>query len=288
MAGLTLSSALWLSAMAANPTGIAIAKEFGVNISYGLWVAAAIVPITVLFILIPYLLYKIYPPEIKHTPNAPLIADEALQHMGKVSKNEWIMLATFVVMIFLWIFSSQWHINKTAVAFLGLAILMITNIFTLDDMKNEGNALETLIWFGILYTLSVYLNKFGFMGWLGDHIAEGISGFSPFIIYFILVIGYVLIHYLFVSQTAHMLALFSIFLEVGIHGGVNPELLTLMLLFATNFNAIITPQGSSANVLYVGSGYVEPGEIYKIGGIVTLVNSIVFLTIGTVWILQIT
>lgn len=283
MAGITLSSSLWLTAMAANPTGVAIAKEFGVNISYGTWVAGALLPVLILFFLLPYLLYRVYPPEIKHTPDAPLIAQRELEKMGAVSKNEWIMAAVFVVMLTLWVFSSSLGIDKTAVAFLGLGAVMLANIFSLEDMKLEGMALETLIWFGTLYTISVYLNKFGFMGYLGEHIAHTVEGLSPYSVYYALVVAYVLIHYFFVSQTAHMLALFGVFLSVGIEAGADALMLSLMLLYATNFNALITPQGSSANVIYIGSGYVTPKEVYKIGGLVTLLNTVVFLTVGTLW-----
>jgi DASS family divalent anion:Na+ symporter len=125
------------------------------------------------------------------------------------------------------------------------------------------------------------------MGWVGDHISTAVSGFSWPVVYASLIVGYVLIHYFFVSQTAQMLALFSVFLGVAIKAGVPPELMAYMLLFATNFNAIITPQGSSANVIYTGSGYIEAGEVYKVGGIVTAVNTLVFLTIGTAWIMLI-
>ncbi len=283
MAGITLSSSLWLTAMAANPTGVAIAKEFGVEISYGTWVMGALLPVGVLFFLLPFMLYKIYPPEIKQTPDAPTAAQKELEKMGPVSKNEWIMAGVFVVMLTLWVLSGTLGIDKTAVAFLGLGVVMLANIFSLEDMKLEGMALETLIWFGTLYTISVYLNKFGFMGYLGEHIAAMVEGLSPYSVYFALVIAYVLIHYFFVSQTAHMLALFGVFLSVGMEAGANALMLSLMLLYATNFNALITPQGSSANVIYVGSGYITPKEVYKIGGLVTLLNTLIFLTVGTLW-----
>ena len=288
MAGITLSSTMWLTAMAANPAGAAIAKTFGVEISYMLWVMCASVPVIVLFFLVPWVIFKIYPPEVKDTPEAPQMAIEALKKMGKVSRNEWIMATVFILMVFLWVMSGTWDINKTAIAFLGLAILMITDIFTLEDLKHEGNALETLLWFGILYTMSVFLNEFGFMAWIGGYISQAVAGLSWPVVYIALVVSYVLIHYFFVSQTAQMLALYGVFLEVGLQANVPGVLLALMLLFATNFNAIITPQGSSANVIYAGSGYLEAGEIYKVGGIVTLVNTLVFLTIGTAWIMLIT
>jgi DASS family divalent anion:Na+ symporter len=287
MAGLTLSSTLWLTAMAANPAGAKMAKEVGVEISYGSWALAASVPVLILYFLVPWIIFKLYPPELKETPEAPKIAEKALEKMGPVHKNEWIMAATFIGMVVLWIMAGSWGLNKTAVAFLGLGILMLSNIFTLEDLRGEGNALGTLVWFAILYAMSKYLNELGFMGWVGDHISEGVAGFSWPVVYVSLIIGYVLIHYFFVSQTAQMLALFSVFLGVAIKAGVPTELMAYMLLFATNFNAIITPQGSSANVIYTGSGYIEAGEVYKVGGVVTMVNTLVFLTIGTAWIMLI-
>lgn len=285
MAGITLSSTLWLTAMAANPAGAKMAKEVGIDISYGSWALAASVPVLVLYFLVPWVIFKIYPPEIKETPEAPEIAQAALDKMGPVHKNEWIMAATFIGMVTLWVMSGTWGLDKTAVAFLGLGILMLSNIFSLDDLRGEGNALGTLVWFAILYAMSKYLNELGFMGWVGDHISNSVAGFSWPIVYVSLIVGYVLIHYFFVSQTAQMLALFSVFLGVAIKAGVPPEMMAYMLLFATNFNAIITPQGSSANVIYTGSGYIEAAEVYKIGGVVTLVNTMIFLTIGTAWMM---
>lgn len=287
MAGITLSSTLWLTAMAANPAGAKMAEEFGVHITYASWAFAASVPVVILFFLIPWVLYKVYPPEIKHTPEAPAVAQKALDNMGPVHKNEWIMAATFIGMVVLWVFSGTLGLDKTAVAFLGLGVLMVTNIFTLEDLRGEGRALATLVWFSILFAMSTYLNKLGFMGWIGGHISDGVAGLSWPIVYVGLVLGYVLIHYFFVSQTAQMLALFSVFLGVAVESGVPAEMMALMLLFATNFNALVTPQGSSANVIYVGSGFIETGEIYKYGGIVTAVNTLVFLTVGTAWMMLI-
>ncbi|SFZ98306.1 2-oxoglutarate/malate translocator [hydrothermal vent metagenome] len=285
MAGITLSSTLWLTAMAANPAGAKMAKEVGIDISYGSWALAASVPVIVLYFLVPWIIFKIYPPELKETPEAPAIAKAALEKMGPVSRNEWIMAVTFIAMVTMWIMSATWGFEKTAVAFLGLGVLMLANIFTLEDLKGEGNALGTLVWFAILYAMSKYLNELGFMGWVGEHISTSVAGLPWPIVYASLIVGYVLIHYFFVSQTAQMLALFSVFLSVGIDAGVPPEMMAYMLLFATNFNAVISPQGSSANVIYTGSGYIEPGEVYKVGGVVTLVNTTVFLTLGTAWLM---
>jgi DASS family divalent anion:Na+ symporter len=274
--------------MASNPVGAGIAAQMGVEITFSSWFMAASLPAIAAFILIPWLLYKIFPPELKDTPEAPITAKKELDIMGKMSRNEGITGGVFITMVTLWALSSSLHLDKTAIAFGGLGILMVSKIFTMEDMKTQGDALSTLVWFAILYAMSSELNRLGFMNYVGEGIAGELVGISWQLVYIILIVLYVLIHYLFVSQTAHMLALFGVFLEVGINAGVPGELLALMLLFATNFNSVLTPQGSSANVLFAGSGYLSASEIYKNGGIVTLANTLIFLIIGTGWILLIT
>ena len=287
MIGLTISSSLWLTAMAANPLGAKMAEKFGVHITFGGWFVSALVPSLIAFFLAPRVLMKIYPPELKATPEAPAKAKEVLKKMGPVHKNEWITGAVFVSMVVLWALSGILPIDKTAVAFAGLGILMVAHIFTMTDMRIQGEALSTLIWFATLYTLSAYLDKFGFMKYVGTLIASGVEGLSWPVVYVTLVTAYVFIHYLFVSQTAQMLALYGIFLEVGVQAGVPAYLLAMMLLFATNFNAAITPQGSSANVIFVGSEYMTSAEIYRNGLLMTLLNFAVYVGIGSFWILLI-
>ena len=85
-----------------------------------------------------------------------------------------------------------------------------------------------------------------------------------------------------------MFAVMPIFLTVGIASGVPGGLLAMMLLLATNFFSPITPQASSANAIFVGSGYLSMGEIYRYGGLVTLLNLIVYMTVGTAWLMFVT
>ena len=91
---------------------------------------------------------------------------------------------------------------------------------------------------------------------------------------------YILLHYLFVSQTAHLLALFAVFLDVGVKLGVPAAPLAFMLLFASNFFSVITPQGSSANLLFTGSGYLSQGELYRLGAMTTAISLVIYLRGG--------
>ena len=285
IAGHTISSALWFTGMAANPVGAGIAAQFGVNMNFGNWVFVASVPCIIALVAIPFVLYRLYPPESKYTPEAPEMAKKALNEMGPMSRQEWIMGITFFGMILLWAFSPVLNINLAIVAFLGLSILILTDVYTLNDIrKGTGDALETFIWFAILYMMSTALNEMGFMKTLGEQIAFYIGDYNWVTVYIFLTVLYVLIHYLFVSQTAQLLALYAVFLQVAVNAQVPAALMAFMLSFATNYFAIITPQASSSNVLFAGSGYLPSEDIYKQGAIITALNTVIFL-LATPWIL---
>jgi DASS family divalent anion:Na+ symporter len=106
--------------------------------------------------------------------------------------------------------------------------------------------------------------------------------------YAVLIVLYVLIHYMFVSQTSQVLALLGVFVDVGIRGGVPAPLMAFSLLFASSYFSVITPQGGSQNVIFVSSGYLTQPELYRLGLLVTLFFLAVFLIIGTPWILLVT
>jgi DASS family divalent anion:Na+ symporter len=282
---LSVSSALWLTAMAANPLGTEIARGHGVEIGFGRWLLASLLPTTCAIALLPVVLYRLIRPEVRSTPDAPAAARKALAALGPLSRQEWVVLVVFAGMVALWASAATFGLDSTAIAFLGLGALLVGGAITLKDIAQQGDVLATFIWFAVLFTLSSQLNQLGFMGFLGGRLAAALSGLASPTAGLILVAGYILLHYLFVSQTAHLLALFGVFLDVGVRLGVNPMVLAFQLLFATNYFSMITPQGSSANLLFAGSGYLSQGELYKLGAITTVVSFLIYAVVGTPWLM---
>jgi DASS family divalent anion:Na+ symporter len=271
--------------MAANPLGAEIARGYGLEIGFGSWLVASSVPTLAAMALLPFVLYKVVSPEVKATPEAPRAARRALEAMGPLGRQEKIVALTFVAMVALWGSAATLHLDSTAVAFLGLGVLLATGVLTLADIANEGDVLATFIWFAVLFTLSTALNELGFMGYLGERLAGALGGLSAAVAGVILVVAYVLLHYLFVSQTAHLLALLGVFLDIGAKLSVPMAPLAFLLLFATNFFSANTPQGSSANLLFAGSGYLSQGDLYRLGALTTALNLGVYLVVGTPWLL---
>lgn len=73
--GSASSSALYLTAAAQNLLCMKLAAEAGVAIpsTWATWFKAASVPALVSVFLTPLVMYKIFPPELKSTPDAPKV-----------------------------------------------------------------------------------------------------------------------------------------------------------------------------------------------------------------------
>ncbi|TYK29926.1 dicarboxylate transporter 2.1 [Cucumis melo var. makuwa] len=99
------SSALFLTAAAQNLLCLKLAEELGVQISspWLTWAKFACAPAIIGILVTPAILYKLFPPETKDTPEAPAMATRKLEAMGPVTKNEWIMVGTMLIAVSLWI-----------------------------------------------------------------------------------------------------------------------------------------------------------------------------------------
>jgi len=284
MASLAISSALWMTATSCNPIAVQIVQKAGLEINFGKWLLASAVPSLVALGLLPLIVAKIFPPRVGKTPEAPGAARRDLASMGSMSRDEWITAATFVLMVAGWVFGSKLDLNTTSVAFMGFGVLLLAGVITLDDVAKQGDTLATFLWLSILFAMSGQLNELGFMGYVGERLADGLGGLSWTILYVTLIVLYVVIHYLFVSQTSQVLALFGVFLDVGTRGGVPLPLMAFGLLFASSYFSVITPQGGSQNIIFAASGYLTQRELYKMGLIVTLAFLAVYLLIGSPWV----
>jgi DASS family divalent anion:Na+ symporter len=285
MASLSVSSALWLTATSGNPIAVSLVEHYGVNINFGSWIFAASIPVLTMIALLPLIVYKLFPPGVTKTPDAPKAARDALRTMGPFSRNEWIVAVAFAFMVTGWVMAGTLNLSLAAVAFAGLGALLATNVLTLEDINLQGGTLVTFIWLAVLFALSGQLNELGFMGYVGGRLTSLLGGITWPIAYVVLLLLYVFMHYMFVSQTAQILALFDVFLGVGVKTGVPAPLMAFALLLASSYFSTITPQGGSQNVIFVGSGYLTQGELYRLGLLTTVFCMLVFLVIGTPWLL---
>ena len=166
--GNLITSAMFLTAMAANPLAAQLARDLGVEISWTTWAVGAALPGLVSLVLVPLLLYKLCPPAITKTPDAAEMARRKLKDMGAMTRVEKIMLMVFSLMLGLWMFGKQLAFHSTTTALVGLSLLLVTGVLTWQDVCQEKEAWNTLVWFAALVMMASFLNKLGFIPWFSE------------------------------------------------------------------------------------------------------------------------
>ena len=281
--GNLITSAMFLTAMAANPLSVQIAADQGITITWVSWAVAAIVPGFASLLVVPYVLYKLYPPQIKETPQAAEIAKSRLAEMGMLKGDERIMLGTFFLLLFLWIFGKQLHIHSTVAALAGLTILLLTRVLDWNDILKERGAWDTFIWLSTLVMMATYLSKLGFIGWFSGMVGGIYSDNNWLPAFLALSLIYFYIHYFFAGNTAQISSMYGAFLGVAIVVGTPPLLAALVLAFFSNLFSSMTHYGTGPAPVLFGAGYVRLADWWKLGAIVSIINIFIWLVIGGIW-----
>ncbi|HEX7554433.1 MAG TPA: DASS family sodium-coupled anion symporter [Geothrix sp.] len=279
-----ITSAMFLTAMAANPLAQKLAGDLKVTITWGGWALAALVPGLVALLVIPLLIYKLHPPEITETPEAVEMAKGHLRELGPIRRQEWAMLGVFVLLLVLWIFAKQLgDLNPTTSALAGLTVLLLSGVLTWEDIKNETGAWDTLVWFAALVMMASFLNKLGMVPWFSKTMGGMVAGKGWIPAFLVLALVYFYSHYFFASNTAHVASMYAAFLGVSIAAGAPPVLAALVLAFFSNLFAGMTHYGTGPAPVLFGTGYVEVGTWWRLGLLVSLVNIVIWVGLGGLW-----
>ena len=280
-----VTSAMFLPSMAPTPLIASLASKTiaGMELTWGMWAAAASVPAIVSLIVVPYLLYKIYPPEIKHTPEAKVLAAQELEKMGPMTRGEKIVTFVFILCLGLWATASITKLDATNIAMIGVSIMLWTNALTWNDVTEDKAAWDAMIWMGTLVCLAGFLAKFGLIALFAKAVSVSMTGLSWLVALIILALVYLYTHYFFASTSAHVTAMYSAFLAVAVAAGAPPYLAALWLAFMSGLYCGLTHYGNGPASIYFGAGYLPQGTFWRLGFIVSLANVAIWFTIGPAW-----
>lgn len=279
-----ITSAIFITAMAANPLAVKFAVDLGIVISWSTWALAAIVPGIVSLIIMPFIVYCLYPPSIKYNPEAIKIAKERLNELGKISFKEIIMLLTFIFLIFLWMFGNNWGLSATTVALLGLCVLLLFKVIKFDDNLGDKAAWHTFIWYGTLVMLAGFLSEFGLIVWVSKIFENRLLNyFSQPVGIIIISVIYFYIHYFCASTTTHIAILFPTFLTLFINAGMPGLLSALILSFLSILSSSLTHFGLSSAPIFFGAGYMKAKTWWYIGFVLSLAYAAIWIFIGGAW-----
>jgi L-tartrate/succinate antiporter len=276
-----LTSSIFLTGLAPNLLALSLVKTTAkIDISWTEWFMG-IAPVgALLFVLLPWLVYKIYPPELKSSPDVPAWAKNELSKMGRIGIKEVSMALLALLALGLWIFGGD-LINATTVALLVLCLMVICRIVEWDDVLANKQAWNVLVWFATLVTMADGLNKVGFLKWFAGGAAGALSGYSIMTIVIALTVVYFVVHYMFASLTAHTTALLPVLLTAAIAVPEMPvKLISLLFCYTLGLMGVISPYATGPGPIYYGSGYVSRKDFWRLGLIFGAIYLVALLTIG--------
>ena len=283
--GSVISSAMFFYSSAANLLLGELAAEYaGVTITWTSWFVAGLAPGLVSSAAVPYLVYRVLPPELKRTPAAATFAGEELTRMGPIRGREAVVAVVFVSVVALWA-ASSWVSWLTAplVAFLGITVLFLTRALSWQSALDERSAWDVFVWYGGLLMMGGVLNESGvmtiFAAWFGSFFpgtSWGVVFLSTLVIYFYA-------HYIFASTTAHALALYPPFLVLLISLGAPPALVVYSLVFINNLMAGLTHYGTTTSPVIFVEGYVTLKDWWRVGFYASVLNLAIWVPVGMLW-----
>jgi L-tartrate/succinate antiporter len=272
----SVTSSLFLTGLAPNLLALSLVQKTAkVGITWTEWFTGFLPVGAILFLSVPYLTYKLYPPTIKVSQEAYRWAQEELEKMGRISRREILMAGAAILALLLWIFGGA-YFNATTVALMVLSLMIVTGIVSWDDVIGNKQAWNVLVWFGTLVTLAEGLNRVGFLKWVSEAFARSVTGVPVMTMVVLLVAFFFLIHYMFASITAHTTGLLPVMLATGMSvPGMPVKMFAMLLCYTLGIMGILTPYATGPSPIYYGSGYISRKAYWMLG----LVFGVYFLAV---------
>ncbi|MBV7435004.1 anion permease [Cardiobacteriaceae bacterium TAE3-ERU3] len=289
-----ITSGMFITATAPNPLVVKFVSELTgaeIELTWTTWALAMLLPGLACLILMPLVLYIFFTPEIKSTPDASKFAKSKLSELGKMKRDEWIMLGVFAILLLFWadvparILGDGFKLHSATTALLGISLLLISGVLQWEDVLKEKSAWDTIVWFSALIMMATFLNKLGLVTWFANNMqaAIGSLGQGWVVAVVILTAVYLYSHYFFASTTAHITAMFAAFYAAGLSLGAPPMLFALILAAVGNLMMSLTHYATGTAPVIFNSGYATLGQWWRAGFIMSVVNSAVWIGTGLVW-----
>jgi len=279
-----VACATFLTGQASNVLVAKFAKDAaGVDLSYSKWLLGASVPALVSFAVLPWLLFKLYPPDITHTPDAARLAQEELTRMGPMRRGEKIMSAVFALVAGLWMTTALHHINYAVVALLGISVLFLSGVLSWDEITGERPAWDVFIWYGGFLGMAEALSASGVTSRFAGASAAMTAGWAWGAALAMLLFVYFYAHYGFASITAHVTAMFTPFLLVLVAAGAPPLMAVLFLAYLSNLSAALTHYGTTTGPIYFGAGYISQRDWWRLGLLLSFATITIWAVAGLGW-----
>lgn len=282
--GEIVATATFLTGQAGNFIAVDLAASLAdYELTWANWAVAGIVPGIVSVAGLVWIVSKLLPPEVRHTPQAKQFAIDELRKLGAMGPREWTTVAVVGVVCGLWITSGLHSVPVALASVSGICVLLLTGVLRWRDAVRQHSVWDIMIWYGGVITLGRALSDAGVPSALTDSIGSAFSHMPWLALLFVALPIYFFAHYGLASITMHFLTMFPVFLLLLLDQGAPLGLTVYLLVTLANLSAGLTHYGTVPSPIFYSQGYASFPQWWKAGFVVALWNLLVWGGVGSLW-----
>lgn len=273
---------IFLTGLGPNLYNAKLAKDIlGIDVDWTLWATASL-PVFLGFLITPWLVYKVYPPEIDSLAYIGDSVRRQREALGPLTRDELLAACIFALVVSLWATGGLTKLDATLAAFVGLSLMLAVKLVGWKDLAEAKEAWSILIWFGAVLGLSAGLTSQGFFTWFAGFLKATLptSGLSPFAGLALIALLATLPHYLFASFVGYVAAFAPLFFSFVAATDVPRYPAFFLVAFLMGISSILTHYGNGLGPLLMAKGYNDKKSWWAIGLMLTAMHVVLCLTVG--------
>lgn len=267
-----------------------IKKLYGVEVSFGGWMAFAVPVVVILLVAVWLYLTKVaHPIKMKELPGGKELILEEKRKLGKMSFEETMVLLVFGFAAFMWVTRTfLWDDKIPGIDDTMIAIFAASLLFLIPSLNKGGRVLDwsvskdlpwgILLLFGGGLALATGFKETGLAEWIGGRLTV-LDGFN-FVVIVIISTALVLFLTEITSNTATATMILPVLASLALALNVHPYALMVPAAMAANC-AFMLPVGTPPNAIIFASGKLKISEMVRTGFVINIFTLI--LIVGAVF-----
>lgn len=267
-----------------------IKKLYGVEVSFGGWMAFAVPVVVILLVAVWLYLTKVaHPIKMKELPGGKELILEEKRKLGKMSFEEKMVLLVFGFAAFMWVTRTfLWDDKIPGIDDTMIAIFAASLLFLIPSLNKGGRVLDwsvskdlpwgILLLFGGGLALATGFKETGLAEWIGGRLTV-LDGFN-FVVIVIISTALVLFLTEITSNTATATMILPVLASLALALNVHPYALMVPAAMAANC-AFMLPVGTPPNAIIFASGKLKISEMVRTGFVINIFTLI--LIVGAVF-----
>jgi len=283
----TTNTNMFLTAMGGNALFVALLEKMtGHRVMWSDWFIAAFVPMLPVVLLLPYIVYRLFPPRESEWVRGREFVREQVSRLGPPSRAEKATLVIMLVTLALWATELVHKVPSTTVSFFMAIMLLFPGIGAVSWKDVEKHMpWPMLLWLGFAMGMAGVVNSTGGFKWLvGRFFASSpwvqSLAFAPFMLVVILAI--IFIHPLFSGMNAMGMIVIPVVVQLATARGFDPFVAGFLATLAVTTAAFFLPFNSAPNLIFYGSGRFEVSDLLK--GAIPLALLIAAALVGALYL----